>query len=57
MRKRVYVYAVFSLLLSVGVYFTQKFNFKLPKIIQFYLNDFFNNAYCINNQFSCFKVE
>jgi hypothetical protein len=40
MRKRVYVYAVFSILIGAVVYFAQKFNFKLPKIIQFYLNDF-----------------
>ncbi len=40
MKKVLYVYLIFSLFLGTGVYFAQKFNVKLPKIVQFYLNDF-----------------
>lgn len=40
MKKAIYVYFVFSLFLGTTVYFAQKLKLSLPKIINFYLNDF-----------------
>ncbi|WBX72127.1 hypothetical protein [Tenacibaculum retecalamus] len=40
MKKVLPIYFIFSLFLGTSVYFAQKLNFNLPKIIQFYLNDF-----------------
>ncbi|MCD8448126.1 hypothetical protein LNI98_00245 [Tenacibaculum dicentrarchi] len=35
-----YIYAVFSLFLGTAIYVAQKMSFKLPRIVQFYMNDF-----------------
>lgn len=40
MKKSIYVYFVFSVLVGTSVYVAQKLNLKIPNIIQFYLNDF-----------------
>lgn len=40
MKKIIQIYYVFSLLLGTSVYLAQKSAMKLPKVIQFYLNDF-----------------
>ncbi|WP_370408226.1 hypothetical protein [Tenacibaculum dicentrarchi] len=40
MRKISYIYAFFSLFLGTAIYVAQKMSFKLPRIVQFYMNDF-----------------
>ncbi len=40
MKRAIYIYFVFSLFIGTTVYFAQKLKFSLPKIINFYLNDF-----------------
>ncbi|MCD8440570.1 hypothetical protein [Tenacibaculum finnmarkense] len=40
MKKISYIYAVFSFFLGTAIYVAQKMSFKLPQIVQFYVNDF-----------------
>lgn len=40
MKKTIQIYYVFSILLGSVVYLAQKSAMKLPKVVQFYLNDF-----------------
>ncbi|MEX6626104.1 hypothetical protein [Tenacibaculum salmonis] len=40
MKKSLYIYFIFSLLLGSIIYFASKINIQLPKIIRFYVNDF-----------------
>lgn len=40
MKKVIYIYFTLSLFIGTGVYFMQKNNYKLPELVQFYVNDF-----------------
>ena len=40
MKKALYIYFLFSVFVGTSIYFAQKLNIILPKVVQFYLNDF-----------------